>query len=376
MNRRQFLIALAVLVVLAAAGAAVVVSERSGWKSADSRAGQRVLPGLKISDVAEVAVRDAAGELHLLRGEAGWTVRERAGFAAETDRVAELLVKLVELKIVQSEPLPEAQRARLELVEPKDRAGAGTLIELKDAKGTSLARLLLGKKVMKSAPSASLARAEGEASGRYLTAGSEPGTLLVVGDPLAQVESKPEPWLVKDLVRADGARSIAASKDGKLRWKVTRESESLDWKFADGAKPDLQKATDLASSFGWVNLVDVVADPAKADTGLARAVVVTAETFDGPSYTLRIGNKTGDNYYVRVSVSGEPRKARVPAKGEKAEDREKKDKEFEERRAKLVERLAREKTLDKWTYLVSKNVVEPLLRERSGLLPEKKAKKG
>ncbi len=377
MNRRQFLITLAVLVVLAAAGAAVIVSERSGWKSADSRAGQKVLPGLKISDVAEIAIRDTAGELHLVRGEAGWTVRERAGFAAETDRVAELLVKLAEMKVVQSEPLPEAQRARLELVEPKDKTGAGTLLELKDAKGASLARLLLGKKVMKSAPPTSFARAEGEASGRYLTAGSNAGTLLVVGEPLEQVESKPEPWLVKDLVRADGARSITASKDGKLRWKVTRETESLDWKFADsGAKPDLQKATDLASSFGWVNLVDVVPDPAKVDTGLPRAVVVSAETFDGPTYTLRIGNRNGDNYYVGIAVAGEPRKTRVPPKGEKAEDKEKKDKEFEERRAKLAERLAREKTLDKWTYLVSKNVVEPLLRDRAQLLPEKKAKKG
>jgi hypothetical protein len=164
--------------------------------------------------------------------------------------------------------------------------------------------------------------------------------------------------------------------NGKLRWKVTRDSESLDWKFADGAKPDLQKATDLSSSFGWVNLVDVVLDPSKVDSGLSRAVVVSAETFDGPTYTLRIGNRAGENYYVGVAVSGEPRKTRAPAKGEKAEDKEKKDKEFEERRAKLVERLAREKTLDKWTYLVSKNVVEPLLRERSALLPEKKAKKG
>ena len=376
MNRRQFLIALAVLVVLAAAGVAVVVSDRSGWKSADSRAGQKVLPGLKISDVAEIAIRDAAGELHLARGETGWTVRERAGFAADTDRVAELLVKVAEMKVVQSEPLPAAQRARLDLVEPKDKAGTGTLLELKDTKGADLARLLLGKKVVKSAPPTSFARAEGEASGRYLTAGSEAGTLLVVGEPLTQVESKPEPWLVKELVRADGPRSIVASKDGKLRWKVTRESESLDWKFTDGVKPDLQKATDLASSFGWVNLVDVVADPAKVDTGLARAVVVNAETFDGLTYTLRIGNRVGDNYYVGVAVSGEPRKARVPAKGEKAEETEKRDKEFEERRAKLVERLARERTLDKWTYLVSKNVVEPLLRERSALLPEKKAKKG
>ena len=378
MNRKQFLIALAVLVVLAGAGAAVILSERSGWKSADSRAGQKLIPNLRIDQIAEIGIRDAAGELHLVRGEASWSVRERAGFAAETDRVAELLVKLAELKIVQSEALPDAQRARLELVEPKDKAqGAGTLLELKDTKGGSLARLLLGKKVMKSAEVASLSRGEAEATGRYLTQGGDAGTMLVVAEPLAQVESKAEPWLVKDLVRADGAKTIAASKDGKQRWRVTRDSESLDWKFAgSGEKPDLQKATDLASSLGWVNLVDVVADPARVDTGLARAVVIKADTFDGPSYTLRIGNRAGDNYYVGVAVAGEPRKTRAPAKGEKAEDKAKNDKEFEERRAKLVERLEREKKLEKWTYLVGKNVVEPLLRDRPQLLPGKKAKKG
>lgn len=377
MNRRQFLVALAVLLALAGAGAGIILSERSAWKSVDSRGGQKLLADLRIDQVAEIGIRDAAGELHLVRGEAGWSVRERAGFAAETDRVAELLVKLAELKILQSEALPEEQRARLELVEPKDKAqGAGTLLELKDTKGATLGRLLLGKKVMKSAAVASPSRGEAEATGRYLTAGGDAGTMLVVAEPLVQVESKVEPWLVKDLVRADGAKSIAASKDGKQRWRVTRETESLDWKLADSAeKPDLQKATDLASSLGWVNLVDVVANPAKTDTGLARAVVINAETFDGLKYTLRIGNRAGDNYYVGVAVAGEPRKTRTPAKGEKAEDKAKNDKEFDERRAKLVEKLEREKKLEKWTYLVGKNVVEPLLRDRAQLLPEKKAKK-
>jgi len=42
------------------------------------------------------------------------------------------------------------------------------LIELKDAKGGSLGRLLLGKKIVKSSPVASLARGEAEATGRYL----------------------------------------------------------------------------------------------------------------------------------------------------------------------------------------------------------------
>jgi len=374
MNRRQFFIALAVLAILAAAGAAVVLSDRSAWTSADSRAGQKAIAGLRLSEVAEIAITDPGGELHLARGETGWSVRERAGFAADTDRIAALLVKLAELKIVQSEPLPESQRVRLELLEPKGKvAGAGTLIELKDAKGGSLGRLLLGKKIVKSSPVASLSRGEAEATGRYLVAGGEAATLLAVGEPLAEVESSPERWLVKDLLRADGAKSISSSKDGRERWSVARETESADWKFSGSKeKPDLQKATDLASSLGWVNLVDVVADPAKDDTGLDHAIVIKADTFDGLSYTLRVGKQAGNNYYVRVAVAGEPGRTRTPAKGEKAEDKAKNDKEFEERRKKLVEKVEREKKLERWTYLVAKSGLDPLLRDRAGLMPEKK----
>jgi hypothetical protein len=346
---------------------------------ADSRAGQKAIAGLRLSEIAEIAIRDSSGELHLVRGGTGWSARERAGFAAETDRIAALLVKLAELKIVQSEPLPESQRARLELLEPKDRLqGTGTVIELKDSKGGSLGQLLLGKKIVKSSPVASLSRGETEATGRYLTIGGEAGTMLAVGEPLTEVESKADQWLVKDLIRADGVKSVSSSKDGKLRWTVTRETESTDWKLAGSKeRPDLQKATDLASSLGWVNLVDVVADP-KADTGLDHAIVIKADTFDGLSYTLRAGNRVGDNYYVKVAIAGEPRKTRTPAKGEKAEDKAKNDKEFEERRRKLMEKVEREKKLERWTYLVAKNGVDALLRDRQGLMPEKKqpAKKG
>src|SRR5204862_3510639 len=115
--------------------------------------------------------------------------------------------------------------------------------------GGSLGRLLLGKKIVKSSPVASLSRGEAEATGRYLVAGGEAATMLAVGEPLAEVESRPEQWLVKDLLRADGAKSISSSKDGKRRWSVTRETESADWKFSGSReKTDMQKETDLARS--------------------------------------------------------------------------------------------------------------------------------
>jgi hypothetical protein len=374
MSRKQFLVVLAVLAVLAAAAAGVILSDRSAWTSADSRAGQKAIAGLKISEVAEIAIRDSSGELHLQRGQAGWKVRERADFAADTDRVAAVLVKLAEMKVVQSEPLVESQRARLELVEPKDKApGAGTALELKDAKGGSLGRLLLGKKITKGSAMASLGRPEADATGRYVVAGGDDKTVLAVGEPLNEAEAKAQDWLVKDLLRVEGSKTISSSKDGRLRWTVTRDTESADWRFVGSQeKPDLQKATDLASSLGWVNLVDVIADPAKADTGLDHPVVIKAETFDGLKYTLSVGRQADANYYVRIAVAGEPAKVRTPAKNEKAEDKAKNDKAFEESRRKLVEKLERERKLDPWTYLVTKTSLDPLLRDRPQLMPEKK----
>jgi hypothetical protein len=145
----------------------------------------------------------------------------------------------------------------------------------------------------------------------------------------------------------------------------------MDWKLLGSKeKPDLQKATDLASSLGWVNLVDVVADPAKTD--LDHAVVIKAETFDGLKYTLNVGRQVDAGYYVRIAVAGEPAKARKPAKGEKAEDKAKNDKAFEEQRKKLLEKAEREKKLEPWTYVVARTGLDPLLRDRQQLMPEKK----
>ena len=48
------------------------------------------------------------------------------------------------------------------------------------------------------------------------------------------------------------------------------------------------------------------------------------------------------------------------------------DKEFTESRKKLEERLKADSAFTKWTYVVSKWTIDPLLKERKDLLAEKK----
>ena len=73
-----------------------------------------------------------------------------------------------------------------------------------------------------------------------------------------------------------------------------------------------------------------------------------------------------------MTVSAQPRKERVAPKDEKPEDKVKLDKEFKEAQTKLDEKLNQEKSYEKWVYLVSTWTVDPLLKERSQLLVEKK----
>lgn len=376
MNRKQFLVLLATLAVLLAAGAGVLWTERTEWKPADSRVGQKLFPDLKISEVAQLAIREPARTITLAKGDSGWTVKERGDFPADEERIGQFLIKLVELKIVQDEPLPEPQRARLQLAEAKgsDTRDAGSLLELKDKSGKILARALLGKKVLKKAEVASVGPpGEGMASGRYVLAGEDRGKVAVVPDPVDQAEAKSENWIVRDLIRVERLKAVTATgADGKVRFSLTRADENAAWKLAgSGENPDAGKVQDVVSSLTYMALADVVADSKEAK--LEKPVTVKAETFDNLSYTLRVGEKASeDRYFLAVSVSGEPSRERTPAKAESAEDREKHDKEFAERTKKLGERLEREKRLDRWTYLVSKSSVDPLLRERTQLLPEKK----
>src|SRR5205823_6625527 len=160
-------------------------------------------------------------------------------------------------------------------------------------------------------------------------------------------------------------------------WKLTRETENGPLTLAD-AKPgeqlDAGKSAPAGNALSFPSFTDVVSPEAKPEeTGMNSPVVAKLETFDGFSYTVKTAGKTNEeNYYLNMNVSADLPKERTPGKDEKPEDKEKLDKEFKEKMSKLEEKLKQEKTFEKWTYLVSKWTVDPLLKERKDLLAEKK----
>jgi hypothetical protein len=119
---------------------------------------------------------------------------------------------------------------------------------------------------------------------------------------------------------------------------------------------------------------DVALDSGKEATG--KPLVIVAETFDNLVYTVKLARKAkGDDYFVSFTVKGEPPKSRAPEKGEKAQDKERRDKEFAESRTRLEERIAAEQALAKWAYVIGKRELEPLLRARGEMVAPRRDRK-
>jgi hypothetical protein len=330
------------LAALALVVLAIVVAWRDNVSTQPgaARLGEKVLPGFPAADVAQITLRNGSDVTTLRRGQVGWTVVER-DYPADETRIRDLLLKVLDLKVLQSDPVTAAQRERLELAEP-GKPGGGTSVEFADTTGKPAGSLLVGKQYLRggNAPGGS------SPAGRYLMVGGNDGQVVVVAELLSDVIAKPPAWLAKDFVRIDKARSISvAAPSGTTLWTIEREAEGKPWRFADGTgSPDEAKADQVARAFESTGFTDVVGRLAEHSAKLDGATTVTIDTFDSGRYTVRIGAQaTPEQRYFAV------------AGGKEA----------------AAESYAR------WLYLMPNATIEPLLRPRDQLLPEKeKAKSG
>jgi len=378
LNRKHFLYLVIALVVLGGAGLALVWQDIAAYRASGAKIGAKLLPGLKIADVAEIRLQDPKHQVTLGRQEKMWVVQERGGYPASFQEISDLMIKLVELKVTQSEQVGASLLPRLELADPGKGEGGGTLVEFKDGAGNVLAGLVLGKKVLKKDPLNPLPAAkDGVPAGRYVRVAGGKDTVVVVSDPLGKAEANPGKWLNRDFFKADRIRTLAAGPEGGApHWRIARAEEWGQWKFAAGGG-DLNPGAAVAAvnKLGSLSFDDVALDSGKEASG--KPLVIVAETFDNLVYTVKLAGKgKGDDYFVGFAVKGEPPKSRTPEKGEKPEDKERRDKEFAESRKRLEERIAAEQALAKWTYVINRRELEALLRSREEMVAPRRDRKG
>ncbi len=316
MNRKQFLLLLGLAVLIGAAGLIVYQRNHGAWENTNTAIGGKLLPGLSINDVAQLDIQSGTNTLQLTRRDNVWCVPARGNYPANFSQISDLLLKIADLKIVQTETVGPSQLGRLDLLPPTSPANAGTLVEFQDQSGKTLASLLLGKKHLHQA--AAGASPDGMDSswpdGRYVMSGTGANAsgnnvadqVAVISDPLDSIQTQPESWLNKDFLSMDKPATIAVQFPAATNsWKLTRTAETNDWQLADARpeeKLDTTKISNVTTPFSSASFNDVA--PLTPDSTLtASNAVLTVNTFDGLSYTAHIGVAKDDNYPVSFAIS-------------------------------------------------------------------------
>ena len=381
MNRKQFVILLVAGLIAGVVGWRISQQKRESFKTSDTTS-EKLVPNFPINDIAQVRIKQSAAEVNLVKKDDLWRVKERAEYPANFTELGDFLRKVQDLKTIEEVKVGPSQMGRLELNSPdKGGTNTATVVEFKDGKGGSLKSLLLGKKYSKSAPDeSSQFGGGGFPVGRYVMVPGTESKVWLINDPLTQVEAKPENWLNKDFFKVEKLKSISVTHPGGTNsWALSRDKEGGDLKLADtkeGENLDTGKASGAGYALSSPSFNDVVVDPKPEETGLDKPIVAKLETFDGFTYNVKIGKAMKEETYpLQVAVEANISKQREPGKDEKPEDKEKLDKEFKDKQTKLEEKLKNEKKFEKWTYLVAKWSVDPLLKERKDLLAEKKEEK-
>ncbi len=382
MNGKQFTILLILVVVLGGAGLVIYKNQNADRREGNAALGKKLLGVFPVNDVAEITVAQGSNTLRLVKKDV-WRVQERNDYPANYSEISDFLIKASDLKIVQSEPVGAAQLPRLSLATGPDAGtNAALVVEFKDQAGKSLKSLLLGKKHLRKmnrpSPMGDLDD-PGWPDGRYVKVGVEAKSVALISDPLANVEPKPEQWLNKDFFKIEKARSLAVTYPlATNSWKLTRDHEGGAWTLTGaqaGETLDPAKISALSNPLSSPSFNDVETARSAADLGLDKPTVITVETFDHFSYTINVGTHEHESYPLTVTVAAQLPAERVAPPEEKAEDKAKLDKEFKEQKKKLEEKLAAEKGLEKWTYLVSTWTLEPILKDRAQLMAEKHEEK-
>ena len=374
---KQFVAILAILLVVIGGAALLVFRQGETQKPAvTSQLGQPLLKGLKASEVASITIREPKQTLTLVKKDNRWTLAEKNGFPADLDKVTDLVVKAIELKAGQVEPVGEKDRARLNLAEP-GKEGAATLVTYKAADGKVLGELLVGKKYFKKEADAENPRAPGD--GRFVMLPADPKQVYIVSDPLRVATATVGEWISKEGFAIEKVKVLEVKPaEGSEGYRIERVTDGIDWKLDKAAtgrneaqKLDVSRANAASYSLNRIEIEDIAA--ADADTGLDKPTTITATTFDDVTYTLLVGKTDKDRTFIKVDVAGTPKREPAQAKkDEKPEEKEKREKAAAEEAKKLEERVAREKALTDFVLVVQARKLADTLRKRSELLEQKK----
>jgi hypothetical protein len=302
-----------------------------------------------------------------------WTIAERKDFPADLDKVADLVVKSIELKVGQVEPIGDKDRGRLNLIDPgkagQAGTGSGTSVTFKANDGRILAELLLGKQYFRNEPEGDPAKATGD--GRFVMLPANDRQVFIVSEPYRMASTASADWIAKDGIAIERVKSLEYTPAEGEGYRIERASEGAQWtleRMPAGARLDGNKTDAAARSLDRIEPEDVAAN----DTGPDNPSLVKVSTFDGMNYTLKIGQSDKDRYPVSLETEGTPKREFEQRKDESPEAKAAREKSFAEAMKHMEESVARNRALQGHVLLVAKARLAELLRRKGEFLEAKK----
>ena len=253
-----------------------------------------------VNNVAKIEIRNANSEFSMTLTGDNWGLDQKDGYRVEFQKVKAAIVNLSNFKLIEKKTADAARYERLELNDPSDEKAKSRKVVLKDAKGSVLADVVIGKL------NPNLFGTGG--AGTYIRRAEEKATWLARGQ--VELGEEANNWMARQIVNygqekvrkvvvanPEGAEIILAKADVKApNFKIENLPEGRAIKNKDEADP-------LAGVM-WRMMFDDVQKAEKQEWP-AKPWVAHYTVWDG--YTVRIETaKFGDDFWGRFSAEVDP----------------------------------------------------------------------
>ena len=286
MNRKTLIgFAIAALIAIVAA----IALNRANRPRSESGGEQSsyLAPELRdhVNDVSKLVVTGADNETlaTLERGTNGWSIAEKGGYAVDTGKLREFLLRLADAKQVEEKTANKDKYATLGVDDVSASEAKGLQVEL-DGLAQPL-MLIVG-----------MANPRG---GTFVRRVGDPQSWLVSAT--LKVEKNAADWLKKDLVdiAANRIESVTITHSDGKRVRVSKDAEGdVNFKLADIPKgreaASEYSANGLASTLAGLRFDDVV--PAQGAAPDDKALKAAYATFDGVVVNVTAWEKDAKNY--------------------------------------------------------------------------------
>jgi hypothetical protein len=286
MNQKT-LIGLAIAALIAIV-AAVVLNQRSQPRSEGGEQTVYLAPALRdhVNDIAKVIVTGADNKTvaTLIRGAGGWTLTEKGGYAVDTGKLREFLLKLADAKLLEQKTSNKDKYAALGVEDIAAKDAKGLQVEL-DGPAQPL-KVIVGNANQRGG--GTFVRRVGEAQSWLAS--------VTLNAPKDAAE-----WLKKDLadIAANRIEAVTISRaDGKNVRIYKDAAGDANYKLADipkGREAGSEFSTNgLAAALSGLRFDDVV--PAKDTAPDAQPLKARYATFDGLIVDLAGWENGGKDY--------------------------------------------------------------------------------